>query len=73
WMEESEAGKKVVVLRAGKVPAHGLYDVKRKKLTEVTPPQNPKALAEAKAMEQRALANSLLPNLLYNEQRYRLP
>ncbi len=73
WMEESTVGKDVVVLRAGKVPAHGLYDAKLKKLTEVTPAQNPKALAEAKAMEQRALANSLLPNLLYNEQRYRLP
>ncbi|HYN53920.1 MAG TPA: LTA synthase family protein [Methylotenera sp.] len=67
WMEESATGKEVVVLRAGKVPAHGLYDDKIKKLAEVAPPQN------AKELEQRALANSLLPNLLYNEQRYRLP
>ena len=67
WMEETAAGKEVVVLRAGKAPAHGLYDAKVKKLAEITPPEN------AKAMEDRALANSLLPNLLYNEQRYRLP
>ncbi len=67
WMEESKTDKEVVVLRAGKAPAHGLYDAKLKKLAEVAPPQN------AKELEQRALANSLLPDLLYNEQRYRLP
>ena len=67
WMEEINNQKEVVVLRAGKVPAHGLYDAKSKKLAEVTPPAN------AKEMEQRALANSLLPDLLYKEQRYRLP
>jgi phosphoglycerol transferase MdoB-like AlkP superfamily enzyme len=67
WMEEDADAKQVVVLRAGKAPAHGVYDAKVKKLAEVSPPQN------AKDLEQRALANSLLPNLLYTEQRYRLP
>jgi phosphoglycerol transferase MdoB-like AlkP superfamily enzyme len=67
WMEESELGKQVVVLRSGKAPAHGLYDAKTKKLAEVSPPAN------AKLLEDRALANVLLPDLLYNEQRYHLP
>jgi phosphoglycerol transferase MdoB-like AlkP superfamily enzyme len=67
WMEESSAGKQVVVLRSGKAPAHGLYDAKLKRLNDVAPPAN------AKALEQRALANVLLPDLLYQEQRYRLP
>lgn len=67
WMEESELGKQVVVLRSGKSPAHGLYDAKTKKLAEVQPPAN------AKLLEERALANVLLPDLLYNEQRYHLP
>lgn len=67
WMEETPAGKQVVVLRAGKAPAHGIYDAKTKHLSETSPP------ADAKNMEQRALANVLLPDLLYNEQRYHLP
>lgn len=67
WMEESAEGKQVVVLRSGKAPAHGVYDAQAKRLTEAAAP------AEAKAIEQRALANVLLPDLLYNEQRYRLP
>ncbi len=67
WMEESELGKQVVVLRSGKSPAHGLYDPKTKKLAEVPPPAN------SKLLEERALANVLLPDLLYNEQRYHLP
>jgi len=67
WMEESEAGKQVVVLRSGKAPAHALYDAKTKHLIESPVPEN------ALALEQRALANVLLPDLLYNEQRYRLP
>ncbi len=67
WMEETEKGKPVVVLRSGKAPAHGEYDAKTKHLSEVTPPAN------AKALEQRAQANVLLPDLLYNEQRYHLP
>lgn len=67
WMEESSVGKQVVVLRSGKPPAHGLYDAKLKHLSDVAPPTN------AKALEQRALANVLLPDLLYQEQRYRLP
>lgn len=67
WMEESESGNKVVVLRADKKPAHGVYDTKTKHLSETNPP------ADAKTLEQRALANVLLPDLLYNEQRFRLP
>ncbi len=67
WMEETDTEKHVVVLRSGKPPAHGLYDAKTKRLSEVTPPKN------AKELEQRALANVLLPDLLYNEQRYHLP
>ncbi len=67
WMEETNVGKRVVVLRAEKKPAHGIYDAKTKHLTETSPP------ADAKLLEQRALANVLLPDLLYNEQRFRLP
>lgn len=67
WMQESAAGNQVVVLRSGKAPAHGSYDAKTKHLSETPPPAN------AKDLEQRTLANVLLPDLLYNEQRYRLP
>ncbi|MDO9281203.1 MAG: LTA synthase family protein [Methylotenera sp.] len=67
WMQESAAGNQVVVLRSGKAPAHGTYDAKTKHLSETPPPDN------AKELEQRTLANVLLPDLLYNEQRYRLP
>jgi hypothetical protein len=67
WMQESAAGNQVVVLRSGKAPAHGTYDAKTKHLSETPPPAN------AKDLEQRTLANVLLPDLLYNEQRYRLP
>lgn len=67
WMEETATEKPVVVLRSGKAPAHGVYDAKTKHLSEVTPPAN------AKTLEQRAQANVLLPDLLYNEQRYHLP
>jgi phosphoglycerol transferase MdoB-like AlkP superfamily enzyme len=67
WMEEHDGHKQVVVLRPGKEPAHAEYDTTIKKLKEV------KAPAETTNLEQRALANSLLPDLLYKEQRYRLP
>ncbi len=67
WMEQTHNANKVVVLREGKAPAHGVYDAKNKRLNETSAP------ADAKAIEQRTLANSLLPALLYNEQRYRLP
>jgi hypothetical protein len=55
------------VLRSEKAPAHAVYDTKTKQLKETSPPAN------AKELEQRALANVLLPDLLYNEQRFRLP
>jgi phosphoglycerol transferase MdoB-like AlkP superfamily enzyme len=67
WMEQTPDANHVVVLREDKIPAHGVYDTKNKHLNEAAPPTN------AKEIEQRALANSLLPALLYKEQRYRLP
>jgi len=67
WMEETKDGNQVVVLRSDKAPAHAIYDTKTKQLKEANPP------AYAKELEQRALANVLLPDLLYNEQRFRLP
>jgi hypothetical protein len=63
WME----GQQVVVLRPGKSPAHGQYDPARKHLETAAAP------ADAKGLEQRALAHSLLGAWLYREQRYRLP
>ncbi len=63
WME----GDRVVVLRPEKVPTHGRYDPVKKHLDTVSPP------ADGAALEQRALAHSLLPAWLYREQRYRLP
>lgn len=73
WMEQTQpitdkgAPNQVVVLREGKPAAFGVYDTQNKRLNETPPPEN------ATALEQRALANSLLPSLLYSEQRYRLP
>jgi phosphoglycerol transferase MdoB-like AlkP superfamily enzyme len=67
WMQQTADSNNVVVLREGKAPAHGVYDARAKHLNETAPPAN------AKEIEQRALANALLPTLLYSEQRYRLP
>ncbi len=67
WMEQTKDANNVVVLREGKPAAFGVYDAKNKHLNETTPP------SESKALESRALANSLLPALLYSEQRYHLP
>ena len=67
WMEQTRDANSVVVLREDKPAAFGVYDAKNKKLNVAAPPTN------AKEIEQRALANSLLPALLYSEQRYRLP
>lgn len=67
WMEQTKEGNQVVVLREGKAPEHAVYDVKNKQLNTVPAPGNAQALAN------RALANSLLPDLLYSEQRYHLP
>ena len=67
WMEQTADANNVVVLREGKPAAFGVYDAKNKHLNEAAPPSN------AEEIEQRALANSLLPALLYSEQRYRLP
>lgn len=70
WMEQlgpEAAENEVVVLREGKPPAFGHYDPASKQL------QNTAAPADGTALAERALANSLLPALLYKEQRYRLP
>ena len=65
WMEGTAEHNQVVVLREGKAPAHGVYDTKTKHLAETN--------TKNQALEQLALANALLPSLLYSEQRYRLP
>lgn len=70
WMQQtgsSVAENEVVVLREGKAPAFGHYDPQSKQLQNTAPP------ADASALADTALANSLLPALLYQEQRYRLP
>ena len=70
WMQQmgtDAAENEVVVLREGKPPAFGHYDPDSKQL------QNTSAPADANDLAERALANSLLPALLYKEQRYRLP
>lgn len=70
WMQQtgsSVAENEVVVLREGKAPAFGHYDPQSKQLQNTAPPTDASALAD------KALANSLLPALLYQEQRYRLP
>lgn len=70
WMQQlgpEAADNEVVVLREGKAPAFGHYDLASKQL------QNTAAPADGPALADRALANSLLPALLYKEQRYRLP
>lgn len=70
WMQQlgpEAADNEVVVLREGKAPAFGHYDLASKQL------QNTAAPADGAALAERALANSLLPALLYKEQRYRLP
>ena len=70
WMQQTgatAADNAVVVLREGKPPAFGQYVLQGKQLQTTPAPADGAALAE------RALANALLPALLYKEQRYRLP
>ena len=70
WMQQMGTDaieNEVVVLREGKPPAFGHYDPLSKQL------KNTPAPADANDLAERALANSLLPALLYKEQRYRLP
>lgn len=67
WMEQTAEANNVVVLREDKPAAFGVYDMQAKHLNETANP------AHADEIAQRALANSLLPALLYTEQRYRLP
>jgi phosphoglycerol transferase MdoB-like AlkP superfamily enzyme len=76
WMEQTQLdisqpeANQVVVLREGQPPTFGYYDVKRKNLNELPAEAAPN---NAEMFAKRALANSLLPTLLYTEQRYRLP
>jgi phosphoglycerol transferase MdoB-like AlkP superfamily enzyme len=67
WMEGSD----VVVLRPDKAPAHGRYDTRTKQLNAMKTPENGKA--QEVGIEQRALANVMLPAWLYREQLYKLP
>ncbi len=67
WMQQTVDSNSVVILREGKAPAHGVFDAKNKQLNEIAAPTN------ANEIEQLALANALLPALLYTEQRYHLP
>jgi phosphoglycerol transferase MdoB-like AlkP superfamily enzyme len=67
WMEETPDSNQVVVLREGKPPAYGVYNPLIKDMLPTLPP------ADAISLEKRALANSLLPSLLYTEKKYRLP
>jgi phosphoglycerol transferase MdoB-like AlkP superfamily enzyme len=68
--EENQAymrGNEVVILRPGKSPAHALYNFADGKVQPADAPAN------AEQIERRALANALLPHLLYQAQQYRLP
>lgn len=70
WMAQTGASandNQVVVLREGKPPAFAHYDVATKALINQAAPSNAATLTDL------ALANALLPALLYQEQRYRLP
>lgn len=67
WMEQTASGNQLVVLRPEKAPAHAIYDASNNVLKETKPPIN------ARYLEHRALANALLPDLLYQEQRYHMP
>lgn len=62
WME----GNKVVVLRPGKTPTHGTWDLAARHFSQHEPAD------QDQEFETRALANSLLPSLLYRERRYHL-
>jgi phosphoglycerol transferase MdoB-like AlkP superfamily enzyme len=67
WMQQTADSNQVAILREDKPAAFAVYDTKTKHLNQTAAPANAELLA------QTALANSLLPALLYNEQRYRLP
>ncbi|HSI24181.1 MAG TPA: LTA synthase family protein, partial [Methylotenera sp.] len=67
WMEQTTDANNVVVLREDKPAAFGVYNMQAKHLDETAAPVHADEIAK------RALANSLLPALLYTEQRYRLP
>lgn len=70
WMIQSGPhanDNQVVVLREGKKPAFGHYDMSQQHLETMVPP------SDAELLARQALANALLPMMLYQEQRYRLP
>ncbi len=56
-----------VILRPGNTPVHANYDFVNKKMEIVEAPQDAREIAA------RALANALLPHLLYQARQYRLP
>ncbi|MDP1932052.1 MAG: LTA synthase family protein [Gammaproteobacteria bacterium] len=60
-------GNEAVILRPGNTPVHACYDFESKKVRIVDAPAN------AAEKEARALANALMPHLLYEAQQYRLP
>ncbi|MDT8429759.1 MAG: LTA synthase family protein [Pseudomonadales bacterium] len=59
-------GDKVVILRPGQSPVHARYCPSQKSLSFDNVPDN------ATALERRALANAMLPSLLYQAQQYNL-
>lgn len=60
-------GNEAVILRPDNVPVHACYDFETRKVQIVEPPAN------ATHVARRALANALLPHLLYQARQYRLP
>lgn len=60
-------GNEAVILRSGNTPVHARYDFVSKRVQIVAAPAN------ATAAQARALANALLPHLLYQARQYHLP
>jgi hypothetical protein len=65
WME----GDEVVILRPQKAPVYGLYDAKTKTLKSKDDFTEDRKIA----LHEAALANVLLPAMLYREKQYDLP
>jgi phosphoglycerol transferase MdoB-like AlkP superfamily enzyme len=65
WME----GNEVVILRPQKAPVYGLYDAKTKTLNA----KDDFTEERKSALHEAALANVLLPAMLYREKQYDLP
>ena len=65
WME----GNEVVILRPQKAPVYGLYDAK----TKILNAKDDFTEERKSALHEAALANVLLPAMLYREKLYDLP